>query len=269
MSVSIILPYFNRRELIRVTLNSFQFLYGNRKDFEVVIVDDGSDVANRLEDLVSKYSLDIRLVRIDNKRGFNPCYPYNVGVKQSSGDIIVLSSPETFHTTDMFKIADFDSLRNNAYFQFSVFCLVDHALKESILSSNFETTAELINQRKPEFYQNLGEFGYPFNNRMGSWYTHSQIRPSCLNFLSALTKDNYYKLSGFDERFVCGTGYDDEEFKNRILRLVGGNIVWHDDAVAIHIDHEIVNKAEPTTNFGVFKECSKLGYHPNKAWGEL
>ena len=99
--VSIILPYYNRKALILLTLKSFEHFYCEQ-DVEVVIVDDGSDDDHRLEDSLD-FNLDIKLIRLDNKNGINPCYPYNVGVRESSGDILILSSPETFHTTNVFR----------------------------------------------------------------------------------------------------------------------------------------------------------------------
>jgi glycosyltransferase involved in cell wall biosynthesis len=252
-TVSVILPYYNRKELLKLTLDSFQHFYSGNPDLEVVIVDDGSNNANRVEKLCSEYNLKLQLVRIENKMGTNPCYPYNVGVHKSSGNIIVLSSPETFHTTNMFDISNnFEKLNDKTYLQFSVFCLVIKMQKIDIT----------------KFYENLGETGYFYANRYGSWYTHSKMRPSCLNFFSALTRNNYYKLSGFDERFRYGTGFDDEDFKLRVLNIID-NIIWLDNAVAIHTDHEIVNNLPPTTNQMIFQKTRTDLYKFNNDWGRI
>ena len=60
-SVSIILPYYNRKELVIHTLQSFELLYVDKK-IEVVIVDDGSNDHNRLEDIVSNFNLNVKLI---------------------------------------------------------------------------------------------------------------------------------------------------------------------------------------------------------------
>lgn len=251
--VSIILPYYNRKMLLEETLNSFQHFYCDNPQLEIVVVDDCSDEESRIEELIKQYELDIHLIRIQQRTGVNPCYSYNVGVRQSTGDIIVLSSPEIFHTENMFEISDdFEKLSDKVYFQFSVFCLVKR----------------MIVFDKRVFVENMGRAGYSYANEYGSWYTHSRYRPSCLNFFSALTRDNYYKLSGFDERFRHGTGYDDEEFKLRVLELVD-SIIWFDEAVAVHVNHEIVNNLPPTTNFSVFQRTRKNLYKFNDEWGKL
>ena len=84
---SIILPYYNRKNYLITTLDSFQRLYSSNEDFEVVIVDDGSNDENRVEDIIGNYNLDINHTYIENNDGVNPCYVYNVGVRKSKGDI--------------------------------------------------------------------------------------------------------------------------------------------------------------------------------------
>jgi glycosyltransferase involved in cell wall biosynthesis len=269
--ISIILPYYNRKQLLYVTLESFVYFYSN-ESIEVVIVDDCSDDDNRVDRvdrIESKYPFPIRLIRINNKNGINPCLPYNVGVRQSTGNIIVLTSPETLHTKSMFETSnDFKLLNDTTYLQFSVFCLTKKDLKSVLIGNEpFNLKLETLNNNKKYFYNNLGEYGYPFNNSFGSWYTHSIIRPSCLNFMSALTRKTYYRMGGFDERFRFGTGFDDEEFRNRILKITG--TIWYDDFVAVHIDHEAVGGMSPTTNEKVFINSKRQPYQANENWGIL
>ena len=51
MKISILLPYFNRKKLLTLTLNQFKKLYINF-DIEVIIVDDCSNEKNKLNDLI-------------------------------------------------------------------------------------------------------------------------------------------------------------------------------------------------------------------------
>jgi glycosyltransferase involved in cell wall biosynthesis len=266
MKVSIILPYYNRKDLILHTLKSFEYFYYN-KDIEIVIVDDVSSDEHRLENEIN-FNLDIKLIRLENKTGINPCYPYNVGVRESTGDIIILSSPETFHTSSIFDMSDnFKDLNDNTYLLFSVFCLTNQVLINEFKNSNFDVTLELFSEISPNLYNNLGENGYSFNNNFGSWYTHSIHRPSGLNFFTALTRNKYYELSGFDERFRGGTGFDDDEFKIRLLES-GVEFKYNDDVVGIHINHEVVNNMPPTTNQNIFDISRTNKYVKNELWGK-
>lgn len=265
--VSIILPYYNRKALILLTLKSFEHFYCEQ-DVEVVIVDDGSDDDHRLEDSLD-FNLDIKLIRLDNKNGINPCYPYNVGVRESSGDILILSSPETFHTTNVFETSNnFKDLNDNTYLLFSVFCLTDINGINTIKSEkDFNVSLDVFESIKPNLYKNLGENGYTFNNKYGSWYTHSEYRTSGLNFFTAITRKKFYDLSGFDERFRFGTGFDDDEFKDRLIES-GVAFKYIDSGLGIHINHEVVNNMSPTTNKSLYTQTKSDKYLKNESWGK-
>jgi len=266
--VSIVLPYFNRKNLLYNTLESFSKFYRD-ENIEVVIVDDGSSEDQRLEQMVKKYPFDINLIRIEGNNDVNPCYVYNVGVRHSVGDIIVLSSPETFHTSNMFKVTNnFKELNDKTYLLLSVFCLTDPTLKLIMEDMNvdFDTKLNHIEGCRNAFYLNLGCHGYPFNNDYGSWYLHSIYRKSGLNFFSVLSRNLYNKISGFDERFRKGTGCDDEEFRVRVFEEVD-DIFYYDESVAIHVDHALVREGNPISNSNLFKQTRKDKYQHNDKWG--
>lgn len=274
--VSIVMPYYNRRSLLKVTLDSYNYFYKDRKDLEIVIVDDGSIPSQRLEDFIKVYPLDIKVIYLRQKgpvKYINPCYPYNVGVRHSSGDIIVLTSPEIFHTTNMFNVSNnFDKLHDDSYLLFSVFCITTksliHQLTHDVLP--FERKLKMVKGVSYVFYEGLGANGRDsFNNAYGSWYTHSVHRHTCLNFLSALTRKLYFNLGGFDERFRYGISYDDEEFKIRLLRRVK-QLVWLDDALAIHINHEIVpGPKKANSDLIALVKRNTMIYNNNNNWGQL
>ncbi len=265
--VSIILPYYNRLPLLINTMRSFEHFYID-KDVEVIIVDDGSSDEHRLDNY--EFKIKTKIIRLENKNGINPCYPYNVGVRHSSGDTLILSSPETFHTKDMFSITNnFSELKNDTYLLFSVFCITQNDMINEVLTEpDFNLVANKMRNSIPKFYSYLGENGYPFNNKFGSWYLHGQIRPSGLNFFTAITREKYYEMSGFDERFRFGTGFDDNEFKDRLL-ISNTKFIYYDNAVAIHVNHEVVNNSAPTTNQSVYQQSIIDKYKKNSEWGKL
>lgn len=84
MSVSIIMPYWKRREQLEASL---RILYKFYPDFEVIVVDDGSGD-----------DLDYDVIRLPlKKEPKNPCVPINVGVDAATSEIIVLTGPEMLH----------------------------------------------------------------------------------------------------------------------------------------------------------------------------
>jgi glycosyltransferase involved in cell wall biosynthesis len=253
--VSLILPYYNRKELFEYTLKTLEKIY-RFNNLEIVVIDDGSRPDQNVDKLLENSYLETKLITINHPKQrtqVNPCYPYNVGVKQSTGDIIVLSSPETYHRTNMFEISNNFEKIDNSYLLFSVFCLTDKSLDRDNLDISL-------------FHKNLGQNGHPFNNKYGSWYLHSRYRATGLNFFSAISRQNYYKLSGFDESYRNGTGFDDLEFKERVFKLVD-DVIYYDNAIAIHQDHEIVHNLKPATNQRLYNQ--HFPYQHNNKWGIL
>lgn len=270
--VSIIFPYYNRIDYLRTTVDSLEYFYSGRKDLQIVIVDDKSNDENNPKGLVSSYKdLQVKVIRIENKKGINPCYPINVGVRESDGDIIVLSSPEITHTKNIFEISnDFAELTDKNYLQFSVFCITDRNIREMLLNPSIDFTDKLpvIDGVRKSFYSDLGFGGYSYATSIGAWYTHSEIKNSCYNFLSACTRNTYYELNGFNEAFVKGTGYDDTDFRDRMLTYVDNNVIWCDECEAIHIDHPAVS-VDNNTNLLLYNKLKDQIYEKNDMWGRL
>ncbi len=85
MSVSVIMPYFRKKEFINDSLNSvFNQSY---KDFEIIIIydDDNLEDYYHLKDFQKKNN-KIKIIKNHLNRGV--AYSRNVGIKESSGDLI-------------------------------------------------------------------------------------------------------------------------------------------------------------------------------------
>ena len=100
--ISVVMGYYNRKNLLIKTLESIQ-AFTKYENFEVVIVDDASTEDERLEDIVNSYSFDIILHRIlpSEKTHINPCVAYNKAFSLATGDVIVIQNPECFHSGDI------------------------------------------------------------------------------------------------------------------------------------------------------------------------
>lgn len=93
--VSIILPCRNRGKHLAKTLESFQAQ--NYPNLEVLVVEDGDDGATKAaaEEYGAKY---ISFVRTEVYPSFQSVSRvFNAGIAQSTGTILILQAPETFH----------------------------------------------------------------------------------------------------------------------------------------------------------------------------
>ena len=81
--ISIVTSYYNRKQIFIRTLNSIKSQLDIYKNpLEVIVVDDGSDAEERLEDLVVEFPF-LKIVRLEkeNKWYKNSCIPFNINVE--------------------------------------------------------------------------------------------------------------------------------------------------------------------------------------------
>lgn len=231
MEISIVMAYYNRIKQFRKTLESIT--YSKIKDIEVIVVDDGSDDEHRLESLVIDFPF-LKIIRLERKdrRYTNPSIPFNIGIKEARGNIIMLQNPECFHSDDILLYV-VEQMNENDYFSFSAYALTN------------EQTNRIINL-KNNILEEAKKIVMPYNssvfNQQGvaGWYNHTLYRPAAYHFCSAMFNIKMLELNGFDERYANGVDYDDDELVVRIKRNKM-NIKIIDDVTVYHQAHESVS----------------------------
>lgn len=211
--VSIVMTYFsNRKEQTIRTLNRFEQLYVNKYIFEVIIVDDNSLYADRLDDIIVKYSYPIiykKITKQEKGNRINPCSAYNIGFKLATGKYVMIQNPECYHSHDLLSYAINNSTVRN-YLTYSCFS-----------GNSEEYTKELINQPKK-----IHTARFLNKNKLShiNWYNHPTINQTNYHFCSVMMKDNIDLISGFDERYANGYCFDDNDFLLLIKYVLRLNI---------------------------------------------
>ena len=238
---SILMPYYKRELHLNNTLVSFLQYYNNRNDYEVLILEDRKNVNDEKEhklliNLINKFKDKINIKHYEtNFPGVNPCLSFNYGAKQASGEFLIITNPECFHDTDILKGMDLE-FENSKNVYVVCDCL---AIKCNTYINNYK-------EMKYESY---------------AWYEHKTFNRN-LHFCTGISKENYNKIDGFDENYRFGRGYDDDDFRNAIIKHKIP-IINRDDLLVLHIDHnkEYDMKIEELTKLDVI---NKLYY--NKKW---
>ena len=200
MKYSIIMPYYNREKQLETTLISFRAHYHMRSDFEVVIPLDPKHEG----ELNIDFDFPIRLIKSEwDKNISNPAPLFNEGANAARGQYFVITNPECFHATDI--LGELDNIFHadeNSY----VVCACK-ALKEN------------------------GDFYLWYQN------TKAHGRNLCYHFCSAISRFNYFRHGGFDEDFAHGWSYEDDAFRDNLLRQKNVHFVVRDDMVVVHQWH--------------------------------
>ena len=96
--VSVVTPTHNEEKIMAKKVDNLLSSNYPMEKLELVFVDDSNDNTPRIiEEYVLKYP-NVRLIRFSNRMGYSPCMA--VGVKESKGDVIVLSDAGSFHDGD-------------------------------------------------------------------------------------------------------------------------------------------------------------------------
>jgi len=252
--ISIVTSYYNRKDSLLRTLKVME--KSSFKDFEFIIIDDGSDWRQRIEDLAQKFSF-VRLTRIEpgDKKHINPCIPFNMAIGMAQGDIIILQSPECMYMGDVLKFV-VDHSEDNQYLVFSCYSL---GLSSSarLKDIDFNLSLPEIETQVTSIVGGFVNKGCDEGGRYGTWFVHPTYRRSIYNFLTSMPRKDMYDLGGFDERFADGFAFDDTDLAARIMKKkMKINIV--EKPCCLHQFHHSVLEHIP--NFRAKEQRNKILY---------
>jgi glycosyltransferase involved in cell wall biosynthesis len=223
------MTYYKRLGQLKKTLTSFQ--KHGYTDFEVIIVDDGSDLEPISEELLTCYEYPIKVINMPLVKTYtNPSIPYNSGFAIAKGEIIIIQNSECLHVDNILDHARVKVTDEN-YITYACFSL---SKKDTIHFLDTEGLDLQIVRKKIEDSTADADAGKPL------WKNHSKYRPNALHFTSAITKSNLDKIGGFDQRYALGTSFDDDEILKRIRRIPL-KIQIEDNIVVVHQWHSNVS----------------------------
>jgi len=258
--ISVIIPTYNRPELLDRTLYSLWRQHADNYEI-IVCVDDDPEFLNKSKRIVDNYSeLGIPIKMYETwkaKKGIGwsvETYPYNVGIKKSSGEIILLNSADTISITDTIKQhRKIQEEHDNIAAVSTVWAMPKTADWVSMPWRDCPRSAiELCKCRLST--------GNAFK------------RP--LHFLMSVRKSWLLKIGGFDEEYRGNMNYGDNDLADRLVKA-GCVFRWHDDIVAAHQWHakpEAYAENNPAYRNGKQRYAKQEpGYERNigKTWGKL
>jgi glycosyltransferase involved in cell wall biosynthesis len=231
MRLSIAIAYYNRRELLLATLDSFLETLTNWNEFEVIIVDDASDDKHKLDaSMFDDYPFYVKVIRIPKKDKWwtSSTIAINMSIRHSTGDIVIIQNPETIHVGDIISHA----IEN---------CTDTTLLSYHCYAANEEKTKRILDLDEKEVIT-LRRAIEPIDD--SCWYNHAIFRSKAYHFTNAVKRKHLLKMRGMDERFAEGVAYEDDEFIYR-LRLMGLEIRFISHPFSIHMHHEKFNNLIP------------------------
>lgn len=221
MRLSIVIPYYNRRDKLINVLKSIDFSY----PIEIVLVDDGSDKEHEVYDLPNIYPA-IKLIRLERKGWSGTAIPLNIGFNKASGNMVMINSSECIHIGNVVEYV-FRNFKSDSYMAFS--CLMG---RENIDIRDF------LWDKPKKFLKQIDKFNskYELPSQRTWWGVHLTVG-NFIAYCAVISKKNMDLLGGYDERFVAGVGYDDYDFIHRVKNL-GLNMICVDKPFVFHQWHK-------------------------------
>lgn len=228
MKTSIIIPSFKRAHLLQWNLFSLA-KQSMSFDFETIILNDG--VLDGTEDLCSQYKerLNIKYFFTGQRNTGGqsvwrvPGFAINIGVRKSSGDIILLCCAEMFHVNETIKlITDVYNSPNS-----------DKVLaipKAKDDNGGFLKRLEISN----------GDFSIEEYNKQ------PRLKNIKLPFFMAMRRNEFMDIGGYDEDFT-GVAYEDTDLMERLV----GNGCYHveTEALTMHLWHPRLPMSHPRVKY--------------------
>ena len=240
MKVSLIVPTYNRLELLRKSLLSI--ISQPFQPHELVISDDGSseDIIEGVWDILEQANFRIKFIRQED-RGFRAARCRNNAVRETEGDFIVCFDPDIvfskYYLTTLVQ-----SARNNKFIVGNVIRFTEAENEkitlDHIKKGDYSSILSEGQQKIPIAYYKK-ELFYSLLNRLKLRRQGPKLRSCVVGFF----KEDFIKVNGFDEKFV-GWGNEDDDLGVRFYAAgIKGKNPFKKD-YAIHLWHERFHNGE-------------------------
>ena len=258
MKLSIIIPSFKRFHLLRWGLKSLS-LQTMPSEYEILILNEGlsddktAEVCKEFSNLNIRYIFTGQRNTKDELKWRIPCYPINIGIKQSKGEFIIITCPEVYHIDDCISPM-IGALEKNP--------------KQMVITKGKDDNIE-------DFLQCL-EITDTRNKEQELFEYYRMCNPLSTNFpfFMAISRSEALEIGGYDEDFGAGICFDDANFVERMLAK--GNTYKTFGLRIVHLYHPRLNyKLEEIQilwkkNEKLYNERKGTIYaNQNKEWGKI
>lgn len=253
MKVSVVISACGGREtLFERSLHTYTKQTLPKDEFEILLIDDG----NRIEllELCRKYhdahNLSFQYVRIDPSKSnypsksFTPALTNNVGFRIASGNVVVITGPETLQAENNLLIASSMTSRKE--------CAYGLVFRASQVFENYISSDN--RWRMMDFSFLLSLPGAKAECRT------CPPHPPAYCYCVAVNRDYITQIRGIDERFLEGICAEDDDFANR-MKFLGVIPVFDHKMIGIHQNHESRDRQDETHNARFTSKWAELRSH--------
>ncbi|MBU4317174.1 MAG: glycosyltransferase [Proteobacteria bacterium] len=234
MLISLVMPTFNRTDLLRKSLLSV--LRQSLQPNELVLSDDGSseDIISGIRDILGKINFPVKFISQED-RGFRAARCRNNGIRLAKGDFIICLDPDIVFSAHYLRTL-VEAIEKKRFIVGAVIRLAEQESKKMTMR-HIETCDFSSILSKPQkqiiIKQYRKEFLYSMLNKLKLRRQGPKLRSCVVGFF----KDDFVKVNGFDEKYV-GWGNEDDDLGVRFYAAgIRGKNPFKKD-YAIHLFHQ-------------------------------
>jgi len=255
MRFSLIAITNNRIELLLNTLHSLEIQ--TFKDFEIVIVDDGSDYI--IEDMLKPLNFSFKIVHQRNNGKSGCSKARNSGIAKACGEILI------FIDSGMILIPEYLELYDKKYNESGRNCAISgysYYMSENIVPENNDIFKYLNDIKSGKYSIEECEVRKWYNiiGEENRWKCFIGNNCSCY-------REDAIKINGYNECFVIW-GPDDIEFAYRLQKLLGRSIIMYNELLSYHLWHPVANEQKKMENFLASNKVFTQ-HHPEIKWSGI
>jgi glycosyltransferase involved in cell wall biosynthesis len=230
MKVSVVISACdNRIAMFGRALDTWASQTMPKQDFELLVVDDAQreDLRALCRERALADGLNILFIRIDKNRSvipvksFIPALTNNVGFRRASGEVVVVTGPETLQATRNLEVAW--TMRDRME------CAYGLVFKANTVATDYIAKGWDRLRKLPI------EHILQIPGAKADCLTIPPHPPAYWYFM-CVAKQHIVNIGGVDERFLGGLCGEDDDFANR-MRASGVTPVFEHRIVGIHQDH--------------------------------
>lgn len=234
--VSVIIPTYNRSTLLQNTLNSLCNQTLSLNEFEVIVVDDGSN--DLTYNVIKKYQNNLNLKYIFKKHdGFGVANSRNMGVDLSRGEIVIFLDCGMLCSRNYVQSHYFSHKKNpNSYILGYVYGYDDYNENKDIIKKyvNLKDIDFSIEKLEEMNVFDLREQYYKkYGTNLKKWKAPWVI---CWTTDISIERSIFVKYGGFDESYKTWGGEDTDLAIKLYLNNV--QIILDKEIKSIHYPHE-------------------------------
>lgn len=220
--ISVIIPTFNRIDVLKLCLNSILTQSVSSQNYEVIIVDDCSK--DNTEEVCNRYVSEYHnVVYIRNQFNQGSATTRNNGIKISKGELLIF--------------LDNDLIVNNDYIEQHIKIHRSYNFEKIAIVSNITYEPEFLKQSNFGQYIQSRAIGYRSQRNMKG----VDINDLAGNFFAgggSSCQKKYVIQNGMFNQTLKKYGLEDELFGYHFKKN-GGKIIYQNDAKIIHYDKKI------------------------------